>query len=187
MTAAKKYVPFNKRPKCQTPGCDNTGQHQGIYLKDGSPVFRAFCSICHSGYRRENYRKKLLAVDRRKLAKCAVMKCKKRVEVFGTDKKGKLKYTTYCKDHACMINAYLIYRKDYCENIDGRLGFICSTNVIWEGMLDTDHMDGDPFNNDPANLQTLCKCCHAYKTNQNKDYATPGRKGGRGLFTRLLD
>jgi len=68
------------------------------------------------------------------------------------------------------------YRKDYCENKDGRLGFTCTTNIHWEGMLDVDHINGDPADNREANLQTLCKCCHAYKTVMNKDYLSPGRR-----------
>ena len=74
---------------------------------------------------------------------------------------------------------YLRYRKDYCENTDGRLGFVCTTTIHWEGMLDVDHKNGDPSDNRPLNLQTLCKCCHAYKTVQNQDYLTPGRKALR--------
>ena len=61
---------------------------------------------------------------------------------------------------------YRQHRKDYCENIDSRLGYKCTTTIVWDGMLDTDHIDGDPTNNRPENLQTLCKCCHAYKTNK---------------------
>jgi hypothetical protein len=43
-------------------------------------------------------------------------------------------------------------------------------------MLDVDHINGDPFDSRTENLQTLCKCCHAVKSNINRDYATPGRK-----------
>jgi cytochrome c553 len=71
---------------------------------------------------------------------------------------------------------YLRYRKTYCENQDGRLGFTCTTTIYWDGMLDVDHKNGDPSDNRERNLQTLCKCCHAYKTVKNKDYRTPGRK-----------
>lgn len=64
-----------------------------------------------------------------------------------------------------------------CENVDGRLGFVCTTTTFSGfGMVDVDHIDGNPSHNNRANLQTLCKCCHAYKTNVNADYATPGRK-----------
>jgi len=47
--------------------------------------------------------------------------------------------------------------------------------VLFVGMLDVDHIDGNPKNNDKSNAQTLCKCCHAYKTIKFKDYSSPGR------------
>jgi hypothetical protein len=69
----------------------------------------------------------------------------------------------------------LKHRKDYCQNIDGRLGKACTTTIFWSGMLDVDHRNGDPTDNRPRNLQTLCKCCHAYKTHMSGDTLTPGR------------
>ena len=72
---------------------------------------------------------------------------------------------------------YKIHRKKYCENIDGRLGFKCTTTIIDpEWQLDTDHINGDPSDNREENLQTFCKCCHPIKTRDSKDYASPGRK-----------
>jgi len=46
----------------------------------------------------------------------------------------------------------------------------------WNGLLHVDHKDGDPSNNDPENLQTLCVCCHVIKTAQEGDNHTAGRK-----------
>ena len=31
-----------------------------------------------------------------------------------------------------------------------------------------DHVDGDPTNNDPGNLQVLCSACHRYKTGRQR-------------------
>jgi len=70
---------------------------------------------------------------------------------------------------------YLRHRKSHCENVSGFLGFKCTTNIYWNGMLDVDHKNGNPGDNRKQNLQTLCKCCHAYKTHKNKDGQTPGR------------
>lgn len=79
-------------------------------------------------------------------------------------------------DYINSKSPHLKHRKDYCENINSFLGFKCTTTIFWKGMLDVDHKNGDPTDNRKRNLRTLCKCCHAYKTNKNKDYLTPGRK-----------
>jgi hypothetical protein len=72
---------------------------------------------------------------------------------------------------------YKIHRKDYCENIDGRIGFKCTTTIVDpEWQLDADHISGDPSDCSAENIQTLCKCCHAIKTRDARDYMTPGRK-----------
>jgi len=74
---------------------------------------------------------------------------------------------------------YLFNRKSYCENNDGSrgLGFTCTATIVWSGQLDVDHIDENPSNNHPLNLQTLCKNCHAVKTNLFvKQFGrTPGR------------
>ena len=91
---------------------------------------------------------------------------------YQAKEKGFANHTEYSNSK----HPYLKYRKDYCENVDGRFGFTCTTTITMSAMLQVDHIDGHPENNDPSNLQTLCACCHIHKTITNKDYATPGRK-----------
>ena len=86
------------------------------------------------------------------------------------------------------IHPYRKHRKDYCENRDGRLGYICTytpppqeliEEVIESGFysnIQVDHKDGDPSNNDPENLQSLCGCCHDFKSRASGDMVSPGRK-----------
>ena len=62
-----------------------------------------------------------------------------------------------------------IHKKNYCENIDGHLGFKCPVPSIesWKGFeigcLDLDHIDGNHDNNNPKNVKTYCKLCHNRK------------------------
>lgn len=71
---------------------------------------------------------------------------------------------------------------DYCENVDGRLGFKCTTTIIVDcGMLHGDHKNGVPWDHRPSNLQTLCSCCHSYKSHIFKDYASVGRRAAKFL------
>jgi hypothetical protein len=62
---------------------------------------------------------------------------------------------------------YTAHKKNYCENIDGRLGKICTTTISHPKELTVDHIDGNHDNDDPDNLQTLCACCHNLKTHQD--------------------
>ena len=165
---------FN-RPKCRTKGCKNYAQNIGHTNSLGHPTFRHYCIHCHNK-RREIFKEKKELVDRRSVPCCAVPGCKKKVIIRGTDNKSNIKFTKYCKEHVCISTTYSIFRKDFCENIDKRLGFKCTTKILIMAQLQVDHIDGNPFNNEPSNLQTLCACCHVYKTHANRDYATPGRK-----------
>ena len=125
--------------------------------------------------------------------KCQVPGCGKNAQLITSLAKWKFRKSSWvaekydCEGHVCQKHHsifygiqgwdYKIHRKDYCENIDGRLGFKCTATIIDpEWQLDGDHIDGNPSNNSEKNIQTLCKCCHAIKTRNEKDYLTPGRK-----------
>ena len=65
------------------------------------------------------------------------------------------------------------YKKNYCENKDGRLGFECPVNEKWNfpnSVLHGDHKDGDHENNVIENMQTLCSICHHLKGLHSGDF-----------------
>jgi hypothetical protein len=74
------------------------------------------------------------------------------------------------------IPGITIWKKTYCENVDGNLGFACPVNVeAWIGghfkdSLDLDHIDGDHYNNIPENVRTLCKLCHNRSSREQKQW-----------------
>lgn len=69
--------------------------------------------------------------------------------------------TVYKKSYNKSIYPYSVYKKETCQHC----GFIPSH----ASQLDVDHIDGDRWNNDPDNLQTLCANCHRLKTHLSGD------------------
>lgn len=112
---------------------------------------------------------------------CEVEGCNKLGQHMGTYRKdGSIVRRALCaKHHSIKMGIggwdYKQYRKDYCENVDGKLGFKCTTTIKKpEWMLDTDHKNGDSLSHHYLGaeaMQTLCKCCHGYKTHINGDGA----------------
>ena len=92
-------------------------------------------------------------------------------------KSGKYKYRPVCwKCHQASYGARSLEegvrfaKKVYCENVDGRLGYVCTAHIPYSGALELDHIDGNQVNNKLNNIQTLCKVCHSYKSHKNEDY-----------------
>jgi hypothetical protein len=96
---------------------------------------------------------------------------------------GLFNYRRYLKKYECkpcqrarlgksyLTQAYMNEKLDYCENIDGRLGFVCNTDIdVWYKrhgnyyFLQVDHANENHNDNNPWNLQTLCVLCHQYKS-----------------------
>ena len=157
-----------QRPRCSVDGCDNAKAIINC-RKDGSPIYRDVCGTHHG----------------KNVALRYGFTNSSQVSAYNAGFKNVTAYLTYQAKKQGFANLterknkshkYRKYRKDYCENIDGRLGFVCTTTIAWSGMLDVDHKNGNHTDNRPRNLTTLCKCCHAFKTNMKKDYLTPGRK-----------
>ena len=71
---------------------------------------------------------------------CSVSDCDRKGQHLGTYyktgvRRGQPRRRDKCGKHHFIqykINdwEYKVYRKDYCENIDGRLGFKCTTTII---------------------------------------------------------
>jgi len=145
-----KIPPVEERPKCEHTGCS---KKKAIIStnKDGEPRYRAVCSFHHSAAIAERHgvkRSSHLTAQRQNLS---------------------------IQEYRNKFHRYRKHRKEFCENKDSRLGFKCTTTIVWKGMLDVDHVNGDPKDNRPENLQTLCKCCHSYKTMVFGDWQSPGR------------
>ena len=69
--------------------------------------------------------------------------------------------TVYIKAYNKLIYPYTVHKKDYCQH--------CNFKPVHISQLDVDHIDGDRWNNDPSNLQTLCANCHRLKTHLSDD------------------
>jgi len=69
-------------------------------------------------------------------------------------------------------------KRDHCENVDGRLGYVCSAHIPYPGALELDHRNGDRLDNVPDNIQTLCKVCHSYKSHISRDFDKTHTKRG---------
>ncbi len=106
---------------------------------------------------------------------CEVPGCHRKGQHLGTYYKtgplaGKPRRRAKCTKHHFMQYgiqgwSYKQHRKTYCENVDSRLGFKCTTTIVdVEYQLEVDHLDEDHTNDDISNLQTLCACCHRIKT-----------------------
>jgi hypothetical protein len=140
------------RPRCSVRECKSPKAIKGV-LKDGSPSYRKICETHHQKVTAGKYGFKNIAE-------------------ITAQRQGFESVTEYTNSR----HPYRKHRKDFCENIDGRLGFVCTATIVHMVQLDVDHKNGNHLDNRKRNLQTLCKCCHSYKGLINKDYKTPGRK-----------
>ena len=115
-----------------------------------------------------------------KLALCVNDGCNRCVEVRSWSIGGKPSIKSECRScsYARKSNKALegitFHKKNYCENVDGFLGFKCrwTTDINDPDpacCFELDHLDGNHWNNTPENVKTLCCMCHRKKTALNKD------------------
>ena len=103
---------------------------------------------------------------------CAYPSCNSLVDTV--DRKRK-KLRTVCKTHHTtkkdLVNAWKLSKQ--CANKHGDItGTPClvTDKFTNPSHLDIDHVDGNPFNNNPNNHQVLCKLCHIDKTMRRQDH-----------------
>jgi hypothetical protein len=202
---------------CKHHGCTALQCHSTKnYLGTGKTFYRPFCSKHYAENKAKNancktpaeYQRKKLTefaeskgvtvkelVDARNL-KLAISEGFASYKAYEDAKNLKLAIDNGFDNYTDYINSkhpYLKYRKKYCENIDGRLGFTCTSEIIISAQLHVDHIDGVHDNNNEENCQTLCSNCHIFKTyicQDHKDkkeekFKVTHVKGG-GLFTSLI-
>lgn len=86
---------------------------------------------------------------------------------------GTYSYNKQCW-HCLVDRKYRKFKRDHCE--------LCGFIAKHKCQLDVDHIDLDRNNNDPSNLQTLCRNCHSLKTVTNKDHMTPEHELKKEVF-----
>lgn len=150
------------KPKCIEKNCNNPGQHTGNYRTDGSISYRKLCSIHHSEKTAKKHGLKSLSEV---VAKKAGFKSVSKYQMHILGNRAKAEGFIDVTDYLNSKHEYRRYRKNYCENIDGRLGFICTTTVVHKCMLEVDHINNNHKDDRKTNYQTLCACCHRVKTN----------------------
>ena len=170
-----KLIINNSIPTCEVPGCNKVAQNTGngrrrkaSWVREMYGVEEGWVCAKHHG------------------AKIAEKRGAKSIRHVMAQNAG---FGNNVTAYTNSMHPYLKYRKNYCENQDGRLGFACTysgptaeqlvaagLDDTFMGWLQVDHKDGNHLNNDEENLQTLCACCHTVKTFSAGDYATPGRK-----------
>jgi cytochrome c1 len=141
------YGDIKRHPTCTTDGCDNSRTVMDWHWTSGQPVYRPVCSQCHDAKTAAGYAAKTGATWVKTVADVCAHK-----EGFNSS-----------QEWVNSKHPYKRHRLDYCENRDGRLGTKCTTTIVWTGQLDTHHVirQVDGGSDDPTNLWTLCKCCHA--------------------------
>lgn len=159
----------SQRKKCEVAGCNNQCNPINTNKKTGKVFYRKVCNKHHNERTAAKHGLKNIAEV---VAINAGFTSIAEYQLALAQEKG---YDNYI-DFKNSTHPYLKYRKSYCENIDGRLDFKCTSVIQISAQLQVDHIDGNPNNNSEENCQTLCSNCHIYKTHKYKDYLTPGRK-----------
>lgn len=112
---------------------------------------------------------------------CINIGCDKMVAIRHWSTQGDPSLKTECKKCANAriqnktIPGITFFKKKYCENNDGILGFSCPMdktryNEFPCDIYHMDHLDGNHHNNTPNNMKTFCSICHTRKGSEKGDF-----------------
>jgi hypothetical protein len=117
---------------------------------------------------------------------CAVLGCGLPVSYRKTFANGNYSFRSVCSKHHKM--KLKTTKLNYCENIDGHLGFgPCTATIVSQEQLHLDHVDGNRYNNSSENLRTYCANCHATKTVRNKDHLGRYNSVAKTTFNNIFE
>lgn len=179
----KIVVPMNERPRCVVDGCNRPGQHTGNYRVDGTPMFRATCTMHHTASISESHGG-LSMPDI--IAQNAGFGNDEEYQLFKAREAG----FDNVIDYRNSKHRYRCNRLDYCQNCAGEAVWVdpdtgehkplhdvigLCTYTIPKGdlglaMLSVDHINGNNNDDRPENHQTLCHNCHKAKSIISKDH-----------------
>ena len=74
-----------------------------------------------------------------------------------------------------LLEGVMFKKKTFCENKDGRLGWVCPIDETRyaefpSSIYHLDHINGNHHDNEDSNLMTLCAVCHTTKGARSGDF-----------------
>lgn len=146
----RRYKKDPNKPTCLNINC-NEPVHLIKYRDYKYPIYRSVCLRCHHAnieFRNVKYKQGVKLV---KLDYCENYTHKRIKGIPESD-----------------------WKPCSTQHDKSKINKFQETGVLPSRDLHIDHIDGNHYNNVPENVQTLCSCCHSYKTKIAGDLKSTG-------------